>query len=93
MSFRCAAANMVSLPLQPLTLHIATRPDAVNNMSNGRQVRFPLLLKVIDEMVTVSVIISFFPVKLPVFPVPFRFFPQTVTLAPPTILLDFSGFS
>ena len=42
---------------------------------------------------TLRVIISFFPVKLPVFPVPFRFFPQTVTLAPPTILLDFSGIS
>ena len=55
MSFRCAAANMVSLPLQPLTLHMASRPDAVNNMSNGRQVSFPLLLKVIDEMVTGSV--------------------------------------
>ena len=46
---------MVSLPLQPLTLHMASRPDAVNNMSNGRKVRFPLLLKVTDEMVTGSV--------------------------------------
>ena len=52
MSFRCAAANMVSLPLQPLTLHMASRPAAVNNMSNGRQVSFPLLLKLAWKSLT-----------------------------------------
>ena len=57
MGFSCAAAFIVCLVLQPLTLQMATClwPDAVDNMSLGRQPRFPFLLKVVDEAFTGSV--------------------------------------